>query len=161
MNFDFTEEQNALRDALNRQLERSYGFEKRKQIVASPEGTSSKVWQQLAELGALAVAMPEAHGGMGGGAVDTLVVLEALGRKLVVEPFIPTVVLGACDSGVPNRVFTNGCTMSDVLARCKTGAANHGAYVSCVTQATSTFRDIGATDGKGKGAIQSCAAKNK
>lgn len=95
MNFDFTEEQIALREALTRQLERSYGFDKRKQIVASAEGTSAKVWQQLAELGALAVALPEAHGGMGGGGVDTLVVMEALGRRLVVEPFIPTIVLGA------------------------------------------------------------------
>jgi alkylation response protein AidB-like acyl-CoA dehydrogenase len=95
MNFDFSEEQNALREALGRQLERSYGFEKRKQIVASPEGLSAKVWQQLAELGALAVALPEAHGGMGGGPVDTLVVAETLGRRLVVEPFLPTIVLGA------------------------------------------------------------------
>jgi alkylation response protein AidB-like acyl-CoA dehydrogenase len=95
MDFDFTEEQNALRDALTRQLERSYGFDKRKQIVASESGISDKVWQQLAELGALAVALPEAHGGLGGNAVDTLVVMHALGRRLVVEPYLPTVVLGA------------------------------------------------------------------
>lgn len=95
MNFDFTEEQSQLRAALTRQLERSYEFDKRKQIVASPTGISDKVWQQLAELGALAVALPEAHGGMGGNAVDTMVVMEALGRRLVVEPYLPTVVLGA------------------------------------------------------------------
>lgn len=95
MDFDFTEEQTALRDALTRQLERSYGFDKRKQIVASATGISDKVWQQLAELGALAVALPEAHGGLGGNAVDTLVVMHALGRRLVVEPYLPTVVLGA------------------------------------------------------------------
>lgn len=95
MDFDFTEEQNALRDALSRQLERSYGFDKRKQIVAGPSGISDKVWQQLAELGALAVALPEAHGGLGGNAVDTMVVMHALGRRLVVEPYLPTVVVGA------------------------------------------------------------------
>jgi alkylation response protein AidB-like acyl-CoA dehydrogenase len=95
MNFDFTEEQTQLRAALTRQLERSYDFDKRKQIVASASGISDKVWQQLAELGALAVALPEAHGGMGGSAVDTMVVMEALGRRLVVEPYLPTVVLGA------------------------------------------------------------------
>ncbi len=95
MDFEFTEEQNALRDALTRQLERSYGFDKRKQIVASDIGISDKVWQQLAELGALAVALPEAHGGLGGNAVDTMVVMHALGRRLVVEPYLPTVVLGA------------------------------------------------------------------
>lgn len=95
MNFDFSEEQASLRAALARQLERSYDFEKRKHIVASASGISDKVWQQLAELGALAVSLPEEHGGLGGGAVDTLVVAEQLGRRLVVEPFLPTVVLGA------------------------------------------------------------------
>ena len=95
MNFDFTEEQTQLRAALTRQLERSYEFDKRKQIVASASGISDKVWQQLAELGALAVALPEEHGGMGGSAVDTMLVMEALGRRLVVEPYVPTVVLGA------------------------------------------------------------------
>ncbi len=73
----------------------------------------------------------------------------------------PTVVLGSCDSGVTNRMFTDGCSMTDVLARCAVGARNHGAYVSCVAQTTNAFRDIGAIDGNGKGAIQSCAAKNK
>ncbi len=95
MDFDFTEEQGALRDALSRQLERSYSFDKRKQIVASAEGWSDKLWQQLAEQGALAVALPEAHGGMGGTAIDTLVVMEELGKRLVVEPYLSSVVLGA------------------------------------------------------------------
>jgi alkylation response protein AidB-like acyl-CoA dehydrogenase len=99
MNFDFSEEQTQLRDALTRQLERSYSFDKRKEIVRSAEGSSAKVWQQLAELGALGVAIPERFGGTGGGAsggtIDTIVVMEALGRRLVVEPYVPTVVLGA------------------------------------------------------------------
>jgi alkylation response protein AidB-like acyl-CoA dehydrogenase len=95
MNFDFTEEQNQLREALSRLLERGYEFDKRKQIVASEAGYSREIWRQLAELGALSIALPEQHGGAGGSAVDTLVIMEALGRKLVVEPYVPAIVLGA------------------------------------------------------------------
>jgi len=95
MNFDFSEEQDQLRDALARLLERGYEFDKRKQIVASDAGWSREIWRQLAELGALSIALPEAHGGAGGNAVDTLVVMEALGRRLVVEPYLPSIVLGA------------------------------------------------------------------
>jgi alkylation response protein AidB-like acyl-CoA dehydrogenase len=95
MNFDFTEEQTQLREALARLLDRGYEFDKRKQIVASEAGFSREIWRQLGELGALSIALPEAHGGSGGTAVDTLVIMEALGRRLVVEPYIPAIVLGA------------------------------------------------------------------
>jgi len=95
MNFDFSEEQNQLREALVRLLDRTYEFDKRKQIIASAAGWSGALWRQLAELGALSIALPEQHGGTGGTAVDTLVVMEALGRRLVVEPYVPAIVLGA------------------------------------------------------------------
>lgn len=95
MNFAFTEEQAQLRAALQRHLERTYSFDKRKEIVGGEPGYSAKAWQQLAELGALGVAISDELGGTGGGAVDTLVVMEALGRSLVVEPYLSTVVLGA------------------------------------------------------------------
>jgi alkylation response protein AidB-like acyl-CoA dehydrogenase len=95
MNFDFSEEQNQLREALGRLLDRGYEFGRRKQIIASDAGWSRELWRQLAELGALSFALPEAHGGAGGTAIDTLVVMEALGRRLVVEPYVPAIVLGA------------------------------------------------------------------
>ncbi len=95
MNFDFSEEQNQLREALGRLLDRGYEFDKRKQIIASGAGWSRELWRQLGELGALSIALPEPHGGAGGAAVDTLVVMEALGRRLVVEPYVPAIVLGA------------------------------------------------------------------
>jgi alkylation response protein AidB-like acyl-CoA dehydrogenase len=94
MNFDFSEEQNQLREALGRLLDRGYEFDKRKQIIASGPGWSRELWRQLGELGALSIALPEPHGA-GGTAVDTLVVMEALGRRLVVEPYVPAIVLGA------------------------------------------------------------------
>ena len=95
MNFDFSEEQSQLREALGRLLDRGYEFDKRKQILRSDAGWSRELWRQLGELGALSIALPEADGGAGGTAVDTLVVMEALGRRLVVEPYIPAIVLGA------------------------------------------------------------------
>ena len=95
MNFDFSEEQSQLREALGRLLDRSYEFGRRKQIIASGDGWSRELWRQLAQLGTLSIALPESHGGAGGTAIDTLVVMEALGRRLVVEPYVPAIVLGA------------------------------------------------------------------
>lgn len=95
MNFDFSEEQLALRDALTKLLDRSAGFDARKELVRTGHTHSPRLWRQLAELGALGVAIPEAHGGTGGTAVDTMVVCEALGRRLVLEPYLAVAVVGA------------------------------------------------------------------
>ncbi len=95
MNFKFSDEQQQLRDTLQRFIRRDYSFEKRREIIRSPEGFSRAVWKQLADLGVLALTLPEAHGGLGGNAVDTLVVMEEFGRGLVVEPYLSTVVMGA------------------------------------------------------------------
>src|SRR6266702_2057194 len=95
MDFNFSDEQRQLREALQGFIQRSYGFARRRQILESPAGYSREVWRQLADLGVLSIGIPEAHGGVGGTAVDTLVVMEALGRGLVLEPYLPTVVIGA------------------------------------------------------------------
>lgn len=71
----------------------------------------------------------------------------------------PTVVIDGCDSGVANPVFGNGCTISDLVADCAAGAANHGAFVSCVAHLTDQLKKEGVISGSGKGAIQSCAAR--
>ena len=70
-----------------------------------------------------------------------------------------TVVVGTCDSGVANTVQADGCTQSDVIARCS-AAGNPGAYVSCVVQATNALKGAGLISESGKGKIQSCAAGN-
>jgi hypothetical protein len=72
-----------------------------------------------------------------------------------------TIVIGTCDSGVTNRMFTNGCSLTDTIAKCQLGARNHGDYVSCVSGTTNSFASIGAIANNEKGKIQSCAAKNK
>jgi alkylation response protein AidB-like acyl-CoA dehydrogenase len=95
MDFSFSEEQQLLRDSLARYIEREYAFEKRRAILRSAEGFSREVWSQLAEMGLLGLTLPEQYGGYGGGAVDTFVVMQAIGNGLVVEPYLASVVLGA------------------------------------------------------------------
>jgi len=94
MNFDFKEEQLQFADALRRWVGRDYDFEKRRAIIRSDAGTDERAWATLAELGMTALPVPEEHGGFGGSAVDMFVVMQELGRGLVVEPYLATV-LGA------------------------------------------------------------------
>lgn len=93
MNFDFTEEQGMLRDSVARFVQDSYSFDTRREIAASERGMSDQVWQTFAELGWLSVPFAEEHGGFGGGPVDTLVIMEELGKGLVLEPYLATVLL--------------------------------------------------------------------
>jgi hypothetical protein len=70
----------------------------------------------------------------------------------------PTVIVGSCNSGVPNTFFLNGCTISDLVRHCSIGARNHGAFVSCVASVTNDLKKAGIISGSQKGSIQSCAA---
>jgi alkylation response protein AidB-like acyl-CoA dehydrogenase len=94
MDFEYTDEQRLLSETLRRFLATGYGFDARAKIVASAAGYSEDVWAALAEMGVLGVPFDEAHGGFGGNTVDMLVVMEALGEALVVEPYLATVGLG-------------------------------------------------------------------
>ncbi len=85
MDFDFSEDQEALRDAVRRFVDKDYGFERRTQIERAG-GFDRGAWEGLAGLGLTALAVPEAHGGLGFGAVEAMVVMEELGRGLVMEP---------------------------------------------------------------------------
>jgi alkylation response protein AidB-like acyl-CoA dehydrogenase len=85
MDFDFSEDQEALRDAVRRYVDKDYAFERRTQI-ARAGGFDRAVWEGLAGLGLTALAVPEAHGGLGFGSVEAMVVMEELGRGLVMEP---------------------------------------------------------------------------
>ncbi len=94
MDFDLTDEQRLLKDSVERFVADRYDFESRKRFMAEPEGFSREMWASMAELGLLAVPFAEEHGGIGGGPVETMIVMEAFGRGLVVEPYLSTVVLG-------------------------------------------------------------------
>lgn len=71
----------------------------------------------------------------------------------------PTVVVDACNSGVPNALFPSGCTISDGIAQCASGVGNHGLFVSCVSALGNGLKRAGVISGQQKGAIQSCAAQ--
>lgn len=94
MDFNFTQEQQQFSDALRRWIEKDYTFEHRNKIVHSDVGVSDKAWAMLTELGMTALPVPEEQGGFNGSAVDMMVVMQELGRGIVVEPYFATV-LGA------------------------------------------------------------------
>lgn len=95
MDFDLTEEQNLLRASVDRLIDDAYGdFERRKTYQAEPNGWSAALWSRYAELGLLGLPFAEADGGYGGGPVETMLVMEAIGRGLALEPYLATVVLG-------------------------------------------------------------------
>lgn len=85
MDFDFSDDQEQLRDAVRKWVDKGYTFERRRAAVAAG-GFDRAAWNELAELGLTALTVPEAHGGMGQGAIDAMVVAEELGRGIVLEP---------------------------------------------------------------------------
>ncbi|HZM37286.1 MAG TPA: acyl-CoA dehydrogenase [Burkholderiales bacterium] len=91
MNFDYSEEQQLLADSVRRFLDKQYGFEDRKKIIAG-QGWSDEVWAKLAVMGLTGLPISPDYGGFGGGAVDLMSVMEAFGEALVVEPLLPTLV---------------------------------------------------------------------
>jgi pimeloyl-CoA dehydrogenase small subunit len=93
MDFDLSEEQRLLKESVDRLLADRYTFDKRKAYLAEPEGWSRALWSQYAELGLLGLPFAEEHGGFGGGGVEVMLVMEAFGRALVLEPYLATVVL--------------------------------------------------------------------
>src|SRR6185436_9877991 len=95
MNFDLSQEQQLLADSLKRFVANDYTFDARAKIVASPRGWSEAVWKALAEMGLMGLPIPAEHDGFGGSAVDVMVVMEAIGEGLLVEPYLPTIGLGA------------------------------------------------------------------
>lgn len=105
MHFNFTDEQEMLRDSLARFLREKYDFETRTAIIASDEGWSREIWGQLAEMGLMAVAFPEEYDGLDGNGIDTMVIMEEFGKALLVEPYLASVVLAGGllkDAGGPH-----------------------------------------------------------
>ena len=94
MDFDLSEEQRLLKDSVERLAGDSYAFEARERIRRTAAGSSAEVWGTLAELGLLGLPFAGEHGGSEGGPVETMIVMEAFGRHLVLEPYLATVVMG-------------------------------------------------------------------
>src|SRR6201747_679804 len=94
MDFDLSEEQRLLKESVDGLLGDSYDFEARKKYMAEKGGWSKSVGSKPAEQGRLALPFSEDDGGFGAGAVETMIVMEALGKALVLEPYLATVVIG-------------------------------------------------------------------
>src|SRR5262247_840008 len=94
MDFDLNDEQRQLKDSVDRLLLDRYGdLAQRLGYMKQPMGYSAELWQQYAELGLLGIPFAEEHGGLGQGLVETMIVAEAFGRALAVEPYFSSVVL--------------------------------------------------------------------
>jgi len=95
MDFNTTDEQTMLRDTVSRYLADTYTFDNRMKTVHGGAGWNPAVWKAFAEeLGILGAPFSEAHGGLGGGAIENMIVMEEIGRALVIEPYLGTVVIG-------------------------------------------------------------------
>ena len=94
MNFDLSEEQQLLKDSVERFVNDNYDLDTRQTLSKNDAGFSDTYWQTMAELGWLGVTVPEAHGGFGGNQADTMVLMEAFGQGLVLEPFFASAILG-------------------------------------------------------------------
>jgi alkylation response protein AidB-like acyl-CoA dehydrogenase len=95
MDLTLSDEQRLLRESAERFVSETYTADHRRRIANEPLGFSAAIWKQFAELGWLALPIPEAHGGLGGGAIEIGILMEAFGRGLVSEPYLSTVVIGA------------------------------------------------------------------
>jgi alkylation response protein AidB-like acyl-CoA dehydrogenase len=144
MDFTFKEEQQQFADALRRWVDKDYSFEARKKIIHSESGVSDQAWGSLVELGMLALPVPEQQGGFNGSAVDMMVVMQELGRGLVVEPYFATVLgaqflkLAGGQDGLLERVAAGELKLACALGE---------------QQSRHALNDVLATDGAGAGRI--------
>jgi pimeloyl-CoA dehydrogenase small subunit len=117
MDFDLSDEQRLLCDSIDRLFADHYAFAQRSQYLAEPEGWSRAMWRHYAELGLLGMPFPEEHGGFGGGGIEMMLVMEAFGRALALEPYLATVVLG----GTALRLAGSASQQSAILPQIATG----------------------------------------
>src|SRR5438132_4902692 len=93
MNFDLSDEQRLLKESVDRLILDRYGFEDRRAYQRESRGYSEEMWSRYANMWLLALPFEEEHGGYGGNAIDAMVVAEALGKGLILEPYFATVIL--------------------------------------------------------------------
>jgi hypothetical protein len=119
MNFEFSEEQQQLHDTVDRYLTDQYTFEKFRAINASAAGWDKTVWAALGELGVLALNVPAAQGGLGFGPLETLSVMDACGKSLLLEPFLSSAVIATAVL----RACAQDPAAEDLMGRMASGAA--------------------------------------
>jgi len=142
MEFNYSEEQLALQDTLQRFIARDYDFDKRRAFSASPSGFSPEAWNQYAELGLLSLPFPEDFGGLDGTAVDIMLVMEQFGKGLLLEPYLSTVVTcgglirDAGSDALKKRLLPEigAGTMKLSLAAYEAAGRYDLSYVACTAQ---------------------------
>ncbi|MDB5457489.1 MAG: acyl-CoA dehydrogenase domain protein [Caulobacter sp.] len=147
MDFNFTEEQSMLRDTVASFLQDKYDFEARRKVVASDSGWRPELWRAFAEeLGILGAPFSEALGGLGGGAVDNMIVMEEFGKALVIEPYLGTVVIGG--GFLKHSGYAGAASVIEGII----GGTVRIAFAYAEPQARYTWRDLTTTakkDGSG------------
>lgn len=116
MNFEYNADQQAFKDSVSKFLQQEYEFDARQKVVSSAEAYNESLWKTCAELGWLSLPFSEDVGGFGGSAVDTILLFEELGKSLVIEPFMESLVLFG---GVLNR--TNHARKNEYIERLMVG----------------------------------------
>ncbi len=149
MDFELSEEQRLLKDSVERLTTQRYDFEARKKYMKETDGWSRALWKQYVDLGLTALPFAEEHGGIGGGPVETMIVMEAFGRALALEPYFASVILG----GSFLRLGANDAARSDVLPKVAAGETLL-AFAHIERQARYDLADVAATAKKdGSGSI--------
>ncbi|HJS88169.1 MAG TPA: acyl-CoA dehydrogenase family protein [Acetobacteraceae bacterium] len=147
MDFELTDEQRLLKDSVDRLMADRYAFESRKTYLKEPAGWSADLWSRYAELGLLGLPFAEQHGGFGGGPVEVMLVMEAMGRALALEPYLATVILG----GTAIRLAGNADQQNAILPAIAEGRMKL-AFAHGERQARYDLSDVATTakrDGKG------------
>jgi len=145
MEFEFTEDQAMLRDAVRRLIAREYTFQRRQAFLESPHGSSPEIWRLLARQGVFSLGLPQDAGGYGG-PIEIMLVMEELGRGLVLEPFLSSVVLGG------SLIRDHGTVMQRavLLPKIATGVLR-SALAHHETGARYVLDHVGTTARRGKG----------
>ena len=144
MNFQHTDDRRMLADSLNRFVAEQYVFETRDRIAKSPEGYSPDLWRQFADLGVIGALFSEDDGGFAGGGFDIAVVFEALGRGLVVEPFLPTVLAGSAIAHAGNPAHK--ALLAEIIGGTRIAAFAHAEPEAqhALTQVNTRVQRVGA-----------------
>ena len=125
MDFSLTDDQRMLADSLQRYLGQRYSLARRHAASASPLGYDAQTWDDLVELGAVAALLPPVAGGLGGGGFDIMTVFECVGRALVVEPLLGSLVVGQMLAHRAVASTTGGALLEDIAQGAVVALAHH------------------------------------
>jgi alkylation response protein AidB-like acyl-CoA dehydrogenase len=147
MDFSFTEEQRLLQNSVSRYLADNHTYEAWRKFTRGEVGRDPAHWRQFAELGLLAAPLPEEYGGLGGGALETMIVMKEFGRALVIEPYVATVIvagglLARCGTASQREKWLPGIAAGEVVLAFA-GAEPNGRYNSAAVATSAKKRGSG------------------